>query len=71
MHAMEWSDMFTEELARERTRSMLEEAERLRYSGRLRMLRRARRLEHRAQRRMTEAWRRVAALRSALESADY
>ena len=71
MHATEWSDVFTEELARDRTRSMLEEAERLRYSRRLRMLRRARRLEHRAERRMAQAWRRAAELRSALESAHY
>ena len=60
--------VFTEQLARERTRSNLEQAEQLRYSRRLRALRRARRLEHRAERRMTEAWRRVAELR---EFADY
>ena len=63
--------VFTEQLARERTRSNLEQAERLRYSRRLRLLRRARRLEHRAERRMVEAWRRTAELREALESADY
>ncbi len=60
--------VFTEQLARERTRSNLEQAKQLRYSRRLRALRRARRLEHRAERRMTEAWRRVAELR---EFADY
>jgi len=60
--------MHTELLARERTRSYLEEAERLRYSRRLRTLRRARRLEHRAERRMIEAWRRAAELRGALEN---
>ena len=60
--------VFTEQLARERTRSNLEQAEQLRYSRRLRALRRARRLEHRAERRMIEAWRRAAELR---ESADY
>ncbi|HMD92888.1 MAG TPA: hypothetical protein VKG80_09605 [Trebonia sp.] len=66
---MEWSVMaFTELLARERTRSNLEQAEQLRYSRRLRALRRARRLEHRAERRMLKAWRRTAELR---ESADY
>jgi hypothetical protein len=66
---MEWSVMvFTEQLARERTRSNLEQAERLRYSRRLRTLRRAKRLEHRAERRMLEAWRRAAELR---ESVDY
>ena len=69
MHTTEWSVMvFTEQLARERTRSNLEQAEQLRYSRRLRALRRARRLEHRAERRMLEAWRRAAELR---ESVDY
>ena len=63
--------MFTEQLARERTRSKLAEAERLRYSRKLRMLRRARRLEHRAERRMVAAWRRAAEVRSTLESFDY
>ena len=60
--------MHTEQLARERTRSYLEEAERLRYSRRLRTLRRARRLEYRAERRMVEAWRRAAELRGAVEN---
>jgi len=60
--------VFTEQLARERTRSNLEQAEQLRYSRRLRALRRARRLERRAERRMIEAWRRTAELR---ESVDY
>jgi len=68
---MEWSDMSTELLARERVRSRLQEAQQLRYSRRLRALRRASRLEHRAERRMIEAWRRSAELRSALETADY
>jgi hypothetical protein len=63
--------MCTELLARERTRSNLEEAGRLRYTRRLRMLRRATRLERRAERRMIEAWRRTAELRNALESAEY
>ena len=63
--------MHTELLARERTRSHLEEAERLRYSRRLRALRRASRRERRAERRMVKAWRRAADLRSALESLDY
>ena len=62
---------FTEQLARERTRSNLEQAKQLRYSRRLRMFRRARRLEHRAERRMIAAQRRTAELREALESADY
>ena len=63
--------MYTELLARERTRSRIQEAQQLRYSRRLRALRRASRLEHRAERRMIEAWRRSAELRSALETADY
>ncbi len=61
----------TEELALERMRSKLREAERLRYSRRVRALQRASRLEHRAERRMLEAWRRAAELRGALEPADY
>jgi hypothetical protein len=69
---MEWSVMaFTEQLARERTRSLLQEAEHLRYSRRLRMLRRARRLEHRAERRMIEARRRTAEVRKAIEFSNY
>jgi hypothetical protein len=63
--------MFSEELARERTRSNLQEAERIRHVRRLRALHRARRIEHRAERRMVEAWRRTAELRSAVESTDY
>ena len=63
--------MYTELLARERTRSRLKEAQQLRYSRRLRALRRASRLEGRAERRMVQAWRRAAELRSALETADY
>ena len=63
--------MHTEQLlARERHRSYLEEAERLRYPRRLRALRRASRLERRAERRMVEAWRRTADLRGALGSFD-
>jgi hypothetical protein len=63
--------MSTELLARERVRGRLQEAQQLRYSRRLRALRRASRLEHRAERRMIEAWRRSAELRNALETADY
>jgi hypothetical protein len=61
----------TEQLARERTRTNLESAEQMRYSRRLRTLRRAVRLEHRAERRMIKAWRRAAELRGAIDSADY
>jgi hypothetical protein len=63
--------MYTELLARERTRSRIQEAQQLRYSRRLRALRRASRLEDRAERRMVQAWRRVAEIRSTLETADY
>jgi hypothetical protein len=63
--------MSTELLARERVRSQLQEAQQLRYSRRMRALRRASRLEHRAERRMIDAWRRSAELRNALETADY
>jgi hypothetical protein len=63
--------MYTEMLARERTRSRIQEAQQLRYSRRLRALRRASRLEARAERRMVQAWRRAAEIRSTLETADY
>jgi hypothetical protein len=63
--------MFTEMLARERMRTNLQEAEQLRFSRRMRALRRASRLESRAERRMVDAWRRAAELRGALETADY
>jgi hypothetical protein len=63
--------MRTEMLARERMRSNLHEAEQLRYSRRLRALRRANRVESRAERRMVEAWRRTSERRGALEMADY
>jgi hypothetical protein len=63
--------MYTELLARERTRSRIQEAQQLRYTRRLRALRRASRLEARAERRMVQAWRRAAEIRSTLETADY
>jgi hypothetical protein len=63
--------MRTEMLARERTRSNLREAEQLRYSRRMRALRRANRVESRAERRMVDAWRRTSERRGALEMADY
>ena len=61
--------MRTELLASQRTRSTLREAEQLRYGRRVLALRRARRLEQKAERRMVEAWRRAAELRGAVESA--
>ncbi len=57
-------------LASQRTRSSLEEAEQLRYGRRALALRKARRLELKAERRMVEAWRRAAELRGAVELAD-
>jgi hypothetical protein len=63
--------MRIDQLARERTRSLLEDVEQLRYSRRLRSLRRARRLEQKAQCRMIEAWRRTAKVCSVIGSADY
>jgi hypothetical protein len=62
--------LFTE-LAHERTRDSIERAERMRPARRLATLRRARRLETRAERRMVEAWRRTAELSTAMELADY
>jgi hypothetical protein len=60
-----------EQLAAEQSRSKAALAEQLRPSRRLLMLRRARRIEYKAERRMVEAWRRAAELRGTLESADY
>ena len=60
-----------EELAAEHRRSTLQRAEQLRPARRLLTLRRARRMEHRAERRLIEAWRRAAELRGTFESADY
>jgi hypothetical protein len=60
-----------QDLAIEETRSKIERAEQLRPSHRLLTLRRARRLERKAERRMLEARRRVVELSGRLESADY
>ena len=56
-----------EELATEENRSKIERAEQLRLSRRLLALRRASRMEHKAEHRMIEAWRRAAELRARLE----
>jgi hypothetical protein len=61
----------TEELVRQRTRSNMELARELHYSRTLRTLRRAERMERKAERRMLEAWRRAAELRAAAGFADY
>jgi len=72
MRTMECSEMHVmEQLASERTRDNLELAEQLRYTRRMRTLRRASRMEHKAERRMIQAWRRAAELRSGIESLDY
>jgi hypothetical protein len=60
-----------EQLAGERTRGNLEMAARLRYSRQQRELRRARRMEQKAERRMIRAWRHAAEVRTRIESLDY
>jgi hypothetical protein len=60
-----------EELANEQIRSAIHLAEQLRPSRRLRMLRRAARIERKAERRLVEAWQRAEELRGALDPADY
>jgi hypothetical protein len=65
IHTMECSAMHVmEQLVSERTRDSRELAERLRPVRRLRTLRRARRMEHKAERRLIAAWRRSAELES-------
>jgi hypothetical protein len=63
--------LFHEDLASERARDSLEQAVQMRHWRRLRTLRRASRIEHKAERRMVEAWRRAAELRGSLEPAEY
>jgi hypothetical protein len=60
-----------EDLAAEERRHKVELAEQLRPARRLLTLRRARRMEQKAERRMFKAWRRAAQLRGTLESTDY
>ena len=60
-----------EELAAQRARDFRAAAEQSRRVRQLCALRRARRLEHRAERRLIEAWRRAAEVRARLESADF
>jgi hypothetical protein len=60
-----------EELASQRARLNVEQAEQMRHWRRLRTLRRASRIEHKAERRMVAAWRRAAELRGSLEPAEY
>jgi len=70
MHNGEIIMYLVQELATEQNRSKIELAEQLRLSRRVLALRRARRMEHKAERRLIEAWRRAAELRAALEAAD-
>jgi len=60
-----------QQLAAEQSRRTMQRAEQLRPSRRLLTLRRARRMENKAERRLIQAWRRAAELRGTLESADY
>ena len=60
--------MFTQEMARERTRDALVFAQERRVVSQLRTLQRARRNELRAERRLVEAWRARAAVETALET---
>ena len=60
-----------EHLARERTRGSMETAGRLRHSRRQRALRRARRMEQKAERRLIRAWRHADEVRTRIESLDY
>ncbi len=57
-----------EQLVSERIRDHLELAQRLRHSRRQRTLRRARRMEHKAECRLIQAWCRAAELRRRIES---
>jgi len=63
--------LMNQELASEKTRTAIELAEQYRLSRRLRMLRRATRIERRAERRLLDAWQRAEQLRGALDPADY
>ena len=56
--------LMNQELASEKTRTAIEQAEQYRLSRRLRMLRRATRIERKAERRLLAAWQRAEDLRS-------
>jgi len=61
----------SQELASEQNRSAIQLAEQLRPSRRLRVLRRATRIERKAERRLLAAWQRAEELRGARDPADY
>jgi hypothetical protein len=69
MHSM--SHLMSQELASEQNRSAIQQAEQLRQSRRLRVLRRATRIERKAERRLLAAWQRAEELRGARDQADY
>jgi hypothetical protein len=71
MHNGVISMLLVQELATDESRSKIAMAEQLRPARRLLALRRARRMERKAERRLIEAWRRAAELRDTLESTDY
>ena len=60
-----------DELAAEHSRSTMQQAERIRPVRRLLALRRAHRLERKAEQRLIEAWRHTAEVRRTLESLEY
>ena len=60
-----------DELAAEHSRAAMEQAERMRPVRRQLALRRAHRMERKAERRLIQAWRRAAEVRGTLESLDY
>ncbi len=64
MHVMD-------QIASQRSRDNIELAEHLRAGRRLSTLRRAHRMEVKAERRMFQAWNRAAKLRRGAESLDY
>ena len=60
-----------EELAAQRARDFLAAAEQSRRARQWHALCRAQRAEHKAERRLIEAWRRAAEVRARLESPDF
>jgi hypothetical protein len=60
-----------DQIASQRARDNIELAEQLRAGRRQQLLRRANRMEVKAERRMFQAWSRAAKLRRGVESLDY
>jgi hypothetical protein len=60
-----------DELAAEQSRSTMQRVEQMRPVRRQLALRRAQRMERKAERRLIQAWRRAAEVRGTLESLDY